>query len=233
MMEMGKFIEEMTKAGVLLATGGLDPNGIHIKSSGGEITVTDGPFAEAKEAVVGFALIDVRTQEEAVERRDASGRSSGTARARSARSSAHDRSREARPARKRTGPRAPGLRTNRGGALMGRVTVSDTDRAIEAVWRIESARIIAGLTRIVRDVGLAEELAQDALVVALEKWPGTGVPDNPGAWLMATAKHRAIDEMRRDRRLQVRARTARARAGDRRATRPRTRSTPPRRRRGR
>ncbi len=108
------------------------------------------------------------------------------------------------PARKRTGPRAPGLRTNRGGALIGRVTVSDTDRAIEAVWRLESARIIAGLTRIVRDVGIAEELAQDALVVALEKWPGSGVPDNPGAWLMATAKHRAIDHIRRDRRLQVR-----------------------------
>jgi hypothetical protein len=67
MIEMGKFIEEMTKAGVLLATGGLEPNGIHIKSSGGEITVTDGPFAEAKEAVVGFALIEVRSREEAVE----------------------------------------------------------------------------------------------------------------------------------------------------------------------
>jgi hypothetical protein len=67
MIEMGKFIEEMTQAGVLLATGGLDPNGIHIKSSGGEVTVTDGPFAEAKEAVVGFALIEVRSREEAVE----------------------------------------------------------------------------------------------------------------------------------------------------------------------
>jgi hypothetical protein len=67
MMEMGKFIEEMTKAGVLLATGGLDPKGIHIKNSGGNITVTDGPFAEAKETVVGFALIDVRSREEAIE----------------------------------------------------------------------------------------------------------------------------------------------------------------------
>ena len=64
-------------------------------------------------------------------------------------------------------------------------------------WRIESARLIAGLARMVRDVGLAEELAQDALVIALEKWPATGVPDNPGAWLMATAKHRAIDRLRR------------------------------------
>jgi RNA polymerase sigma factor (sigma-70 family) len=77
------------------------------------------------------------------------------------------------------------------------VTASDAHRAIDAVWRIESARIIAGLARIVRDVGLAEELAQDALVVALERWPESGVPDNPGAWLMATAKHRAIDLLRR------------------------------------
>jgi RNA polymerase sigma factor (sigma-70 family) len=77
------------------------------------------------------------------------------------------------------------------------VTASDTHRTIEAVWRIESARLIAGLARVVRDVGLAEELAQDALVAALERWPVSGVPDNPGAWLMATAKHRAIDLLRR------------------------------------
>ena len=79
---------------------------------------------------------------------------------------------------------------------------TETHRAIEAVWRIESARIIAGLTRILRDVGLAEELAQDALVAALEQWPESGVPDNPGAWLMATAKHRAIDRWRRTKRLE-------------------------------
>ncbi|HKQ72283.1 MAG TPA: RNA polymerase sigma factor [Blastocatellia bacterium] len=77
------------------------------------------------------------------------------------------------------------------------MSVSATHRAINAVWRIESARIIAGLARIVRDVGLAEDLAQDALVAALEQWPEQGVPDNPGAWLMATAKHRAIDRLRR------------------------------------
>jgi len=69
--------------------------------------------------------------------------------------------------------------------------------AIDAVWRIESARLIAGLARLVGDVGIAEDLAQDALVIALEQWPKTGVPDNPGAWLMATAKHRAIDLLRR------------------------------------
>jgi len=77
------------------------------------------------------------------------------------------------------------------------VTATDTHRAIDAVWRIESARIIAGLTRIVRDVGVAEELAQDALVAALEQWPESGIPENPGAWLMGTAKHRAIDFLRR------------------------------------
>jgi RNA polymerase sigma factor (sigma-70 family) len=77
------------------------------------------------------------------------------------------------------------------------VAATDTHGAIDAVWRIESARIIAGLTRIVHDVGVAEELAQDALVTALEKWPESGIPDNPGAWLMATAKHRAIDFLRR------------------------------------
>src|SRR5437762_388823 len=79
---------------------------------------------------------------------------------------------------------------------------SDTHRAIATVWRIESARLIAGLIRIVRDVGLAEELAQDALVAALEQWPTAGVPNNPGAWLMATAKHRAIDLLRRKTRLE-------------------------------
>ena len=80
--------------------------------------------------------------------------------------------------------------------------MTDTHRAIEAVWRIESPRLIAGLARIVRDVGLAEELAQDALVAALEQWPESGVPDKPGAWLMGTAKHRAIDLFRRTKRLE-------------------------------
>jgi len=82
------------------------------------------------------------------------------------------------------------------------MSVTDTHRTIDAVWRIESARLIAGLARMLRDVGLAEELAQDALVVALEQWPKTGVPDNPGAWLMTTAKHRAIDRLRRSKLLE-------------------------------
>jgi len=81
------------------------------------------------------------------------------------------------------------------------VTATDTHRTIDAVWRIESPRLIAGLTRIVHDIGLAEDLAQDALVAALEQWPESGVPNNPGAWLMATAKHRAIDHFRRNTRV--------------------------------
>jgi RNA polymerase sigma-70 factor, ECF subfamily len=80
--------------------------------------------------------------------------------------------------------------------------VTDTHHAIDAVWRIESARLIAGLARIVRDVGIAEDLAQDALVAAAEQWPESGVPRNPGAWLMATAKHRAIDHLRRNKLLE-------------------------------
>lgn len=82
------------------------------------------------------------------------------------------------------------------------MTVTDTHRTINAVWRIESAKVIAGVARITGDVGTAEDLAQDALLAALERWPEAGVPDNPGAWLMATAKNRAIDHFRRGKRLE-------------------------------
>ena len=78
------------------------------------------------------------------------------------------------------------------------MVATDTHQAIETVWRIESARLIAGITRVVKDVGLAEDLAGDALVAALEQWPEQGVPNNPGAWLMAIAKRRAIDRIRRN-----------------------------------
>ena len=77
------------------------------------------------------------------------------------------------------------------------MTATDLHHTIDAVFRIEQAKLIAGLARMVRDVGLAEELAQDALVSALEQWPRSGIPDKPGAWLMAAAKHRAIDRFRR------------------------------------
>jgi len=76
------------------------------------------------------------------------------------------------------------------------MTAADTHRAIEAVWKMEAAKVIAGLTRMVRDVGLAEDLAQEALLIALEKWPVSGIPPNPGAWLTTTAKHRALDHFR-------------------------------------
>ena len=82
------------------------------------------------------------------------------------------------------------------------MAATDTHRTIEAVWKIERAKLIAGLARIVRDLGVAEDLAQDALVAALEQWPAAGIPRNPGAWLMATAKHRAIDHLRRNKRIE-------------------------------
>jgi RNA polymerase sigma factor (sigma-70 family) len=85
--------------------------------------------------------------------------------------------------------------------MVSSVAMTASHRVVEALWRIESGRLIAGLARLVRDVGRAEELAQDALVTALEQWPRSGIPDNPGAWLMATAKHRAIDHLRRERML--------------------------------
>jgi len=100
------------------------------------------------------------------------------------------------------GARGPGAGPRAGeanivGSVVDTDTSTDTTRAIEAVWRMESAKVIAALTRMVRDIGLAEELAQDALVAALEQWPEAGVPKNPGAWLMAIAKRRAIDGFRR------------------------------------
>src|SRR5207253_2392174 len=102
--------------------------------------------------------------------------------------------------RRQAAPRDAGAEARQGAYRAERaqaVTQSDTHSAIDAVWRIESAKLIAGLARITGDVGLAEDLAHDALVAALERWPESGVPDNPGAWLMATAKHRAIDQLRR------------------------------------
>src|SRR6185369_3019901 len=101
--------------------------------------------------------------------------------------------------RGRRGRHPPGVRPR--GLVTADASTQAAHRAIEAVWRLESARIIAGLTGLLRDVGLAEELAQDALVAALEQWPGDGIPANPGGWLMLTARHRAIDRIRRNERL--------------------------------
>ena len=99
---------------------------------------------------------------------------------------------------------AIGSRNRDAAAVPGRseTAATEANRAIEAIWRIESARLIAGLARVVGDVGTAEELAQDALVAALEQWPSEGVPDRPGAWLMGTAKHHAIDLIRRRKTLE-------------------------------
>src|ERR1700704_3781785 len=170
---------EATQAGVLLDTAGLLPSaaGARVALEGGEVTVTDGPFAESKE-LISYALYEVRSKEEAVEwasrfiklHRDHWAGWNGSTHV-------------------LPGMGAPGPMTEPGHEA--------TRAAIEAVWRIESPRLIAGLARITGDVGTAEELAQDALVIALDRWPVQGVPDGPGAWLMATAKHRAIDLIRR------------------------------------
>ena len=163
----------------------------------------DGPFAETKELVAGYWMWQVKSKEEAVEwvKRCPSPM---TARSeieirpvfeigglrRRAHAGARRRegaSRELREQSKRSGAaRAAGARLCSNRRL---VTAPDAHRAIEAVWRIESPRLIAASRGSSRDVGLAEELAQDALVAALEQWPEAGVPDNPGAWLMATAKN--------------------------------------------
>jgi hypothetical protein len=129
----------------------------------------DGHFAEAKEAVDGFALVEVRSKEEAVELGPPLPED-----------------------RRRRGERDPaGIRSMTDPSMM------DVGRTVQAVWKLESARIIAGLTRIVHDVGRAEEFAQAAPVSALVQWPETGVPDNPDAWPMTTAKRRAIDDIPR------------------------------------
>ena len=178
----------------------------------GKPTLIDGPFAEAKEIVGGFFLLDCETREQAI----------AVARECPAAEWATVEVREFGPclhlsrARARTWP-----------------STQRIHRTVEAVWRIESARIIAGLARIVRDVGLAEEFAQDALVAALEQWPRERRARQPGAWLTATAKHRAIDWIRRrslhERKQDALTReiesTARRRGADIEAHRPTPRST--------
>ena len=172
-----KYTDELKKAGVMLAGDALHQTakGARVTVSGGKRTVIDGPFTEAKEMIGGYWIIQVKSKEEAVEwasRCPGAHHPDGASRGREvleisgrrARARCSDRARCRAPT-----PAAPH----------------------RAIWRIESARLIAGLARMVRDVGLAEELAQDALVAALEQWPESGIPDNPGAWLMATAKHRA------------------------------------------
>src|SRR5262249_52767334 len=173
-----------------LAAGGLDPVGTRVTSSGGTITVTDGPFTEAKETILSFALVEARSKEEVIElsRRFWQIAGSGEGHIQQVYG----------PEEALTGP---DLRDGRRRCSDRLVGVPEAHRVIDAVWRLESARIIAGLARLVNDVGVAEELAQDALVAALRQWPESGIPPNPGAWLTATARHQSIDLIRRNERL--------------------------------
>ena len=188
--EMMRYNDELSKAGALLAGDGLHPEVSRVGRGG----VTDGPFSEAKELVGGYWIIQAKDRAEAVEW--ASRCPLGAERLHRG----PPDGRGGRPARGAS--RGRDVRRARAGADGAVLSSAATQRTVEAVWRIESGRLIAGLARMLRDVALAEDLAQDALVVALEKWPESGVPDNPGAWLMAVAKHRAIDLMRRARRLE-------------------------------
>ena len=205
---MGKYNEELQKAGVLLDLSGLKPTSkaVKVQFSGGKRTVIDGPFAEAKEVICGYWIIQVKSREEAIEwakripaeaveiPRSSCAPSSSWRTSPPGRRSTRARSwARSSPPALLAPPRAP---TRVAWAVTA--TAEETRRRIEALWRIESPKLYAALARLVRDVGLAEELAQDALVAALEQWPESGVPENPGAWLMTTAKHRAIDELRRD-----------------------------------
>ena len=214
---MDRFTEELVKAGVLLAGAGLKPTAKakRIAFDGPSRTVIDGPFAETRELVAGFWIWEVKDMDEAVawvkrcpnpmpgpseieirpfyEMADLAGVSDARgrdARDASAGSSASPDTVGSAIRSRLVSPAAFGRK--------GGVTAGETHQAIEATFRIERARLIAGLARMVRNVDLAEELAQDALVIALSEWPRTGVPANPGAWLMAVAKRRAIDALRRD-----------------------------------
>ena len=220
----GKFNEELVKAGVMLAGEGCSParKARASSSPGTNATVIDGPFTETKELIAGYWLWQVKSMEEAIEWvkrcpnpdwRGERDRDSPGVRSRGLRRRAHARAPRAGGAPARAGGREEVTRGS-DASRVERWRLSDTHRAIDAVWRIESPRLIAGLARIVRDVGLAEELAQDALVAALEQWPESGVPDNPGAWLMATAKHRAIDLLPPEQAARAQARGARPRARD-------------------
>ena len=169
--------------------------GRRVRFSGGERKVIDGPFAEIKELLAGYWVWQVKSFDEAVEwvKRipDPMPGEEAMVEIRPV-FEAEDFGEELTPEL-----RARGGRMRR--QVAGRPGPWATSTAPStAVWRIESARLIAGVARVVRDVGLAEDVAQEALVAALEQWPESGVPDNPGAWLMATAKHRAIDRLRRD-----------------------------------
>ena len=190
---MDQFNQQLVEAGVVLAADGLQPTskGKRVAfDADGNARVIDGPFAETKELVAGFSIWEVASMEEAVEWVKRSPFRDGEVELRKildADDFGESFAAEIAAAEERLRAE-PAARS---------VVTSATQQAIDAVWRIESARLIAGLARVVRDVGLAEDLAQDALVAALEQWPESGVPDNPGAWLMAVARRRGVDTIRR------------------------------------
>ena len=217
----------------MLAGEGLKPSskGKRVAFDGPSRTVIDGPFAETRELVAGFWMWEVKDMAEAVEwvkrcPNPMPGPSEieirpvyemadfGEALTPEV-AELHDRIREklAKPLKRAASP--PRLASALRPSLIGSVAATETHQAIETVFRIERARLIAGLARMVRDVGLAEELAQDALVTALSEWPKTGVPENPGAWLMAAAKRRAIDGFRREQDARAQARRDRPGPGGR------------------
>ena len=184
---MHKLADREIKAGRMLDNGGLMPlaMGAQVRIIDGQLSVVDGPFVEAKEVIGGYAIFELPGKEEAVatgDRVHAASQGSHAGLGRDVRAS-----RVCRPLNRRA-------RQTRSAAM----TAADTHRAILAVWRIEQPRLITSLARMLRDVPLAEDLTQEALLAALERWPATGVPERPGAWLMATAKRRALDHLRRE-----------------------------------
>ena len=205
---MGAYNEELVKAGVMLDGDGLRPSsyGARVRfDDEGNASVIDGPFAETKELVSGYWVFEVSSKEEAVEwARKAPFRGGeleirpfsvpedfGEAFTPELQEKENELRGAEQPAQRVSTPPAPTASAT-----------ADLHRVVDAVWRMESARIVGALTRVTGDVGQAEELAQDALVAALEQWPESGVPAKPGAWLMAIAKHRAIDSFRRSQNLQ-------------------------------
>ena len=208
MEAMGKLADREIKAGRMIDMGGLMPlaTGAQVRIRDGELSVIDGPFVEAKEVIGGYAIFEFRNKEEALasavefmqlHRQHMPGWE-GTC---EVRAMAGPEIRGARPARS---PRSLTPDALDRAIQPAAMTAAGNDRAhqtILAVWRNEQPRLITSLARMLRDVPLAEDLTQEALLAALEHWPATGVPEKPGAWLMATAKRRALDHLRRGRML--------------------------------
>jgi RNA polymerase sigma factor (sigma-70 family) len=189
---MNRFNQDLVDAGVLLAADGLHPpeRGRRVRVDDGRKVVTDGPFSEAKEVVGGYWIIQAKDLDEATAWAERVPLGPGPQVEVREIWEITDMSEEIQEA-----AGCPRIRRTR--RRPTRAMRATSRGALDALWRIESPKLVAVLTRMVRDVGLAEDLAQDAMVAAMETWPRTGVPDVPGAWLMTTAKRRAIDALRR------------------------------------